>query len=70
MQPAINGQPADKGITLRLGDKVRTPQGLMLIVNAFNRPMLQGMLEAGFPLPPPPLKPVRLGPARLFKRAG
>ena len=70
MHNASNGQPAEKGNTLRLGDKVRTPQGLMLIVNAFNRPVLQRMLDAGFPPPPPPPKPVRFGPARLFKRVG
>lgn len=53
--------------TLRIGDLVRTPQGLTLIVNAFNLPVLQRMSEAGFPPPPPPPKPVRFGP-RLAKR--
>jgi hypothetical protein len=53
--------------TLRIGDLVRTPQGLTLVVNAFNLPVLQRMSEAGFPSPPPPPKPVRFGP-RLAKR--
>lgn len=70
MQPAINGLPTEKGITLRNGDKVRTPQGLLLIVNDFNRPVLQRMKDAGFPPPPPPPKPRHFGPARLFKRVG
>jgi len=70
MHNASNGQPAEKGIILRNGDKVRTPQGLMLIVNDFNRPVLQRMKDAGFPPPPPPPKPRHFGPARLFKRAG
>lgn len=67
MQPAINGQPAEKGLTLRVGDTVRTPQGLVLLVTEFNRPVMQRMWEAGFPPPPPPPKPVRFGP-RFAKR--
>lgn len=70
MHNASNGQPAEKGRTLRTGDTVRTPQGLLLTVNAFNLPVLQRMSDAGFPPPPPPPKPVRFGPARLFKRVG
>ncbi len=66
MHNASNGQPAEKGRILRTGDTVRTPHGLVLTVNAFNRPVLQRMNDAGFPPPPPPLKPVRFGP-RLAK---
>lgn len=67
MHNASNGQPAEKGRSLRIGDTVRTPQGLLLTVNAFNAPVLQRMSDAGFPPPPPPPKPLRFGP-RLAKR--
>ena len=70
MHNASNGQPAEKGNTLRIGDKVRTPQGLMLTINAFNREVFQRMHDAGWPSPPPPPKPRHIGPARRFKRVG
>ena len=67
MHPASNGQPAEKGRTLRIGDTVRTAQGLVLTVNAFNRNVLQRMMEAGWPQPPPRPTALRHGP-RYAKR--
>lgn len=59
MQHASNGSPAAKGI--RIGDKVRTPNGLLLTVTSFNLAVLTRAVESGWPTPPPPPRPFAKG---------
>jgi hypothetical protein len=68
MQHAQNGTSAEKGI--KVGDKVRTPQGLILEVNLFNLAVIQRAINAGWPNKPHATPQKFAGPRLLFKRRG
>lgn len=66
MQNAQNGSPSETGI--KVGDKVRTPQGLILTVTAFNLHVIVRAVNAGWPNQPRPAPQKFAGPRLLFKR--
>lgn len=67
MHPAINGTPAAKGI--KVGDKVRLPNGTLHTVTASNINLLHKVANKDMPMPPPP-PPRPMGPTIFFKRKG
>ena len=67
MHLAINGTPAAKGI--KVGDKVRLPNGTFHTVTASNINLLHKVANRDMPLPPPPPpRPMQKG--LRFKRRG
>lgn len=50
-------------VTLALGETIRTPQGLVLVVNTFNQKSLQRLADMGWPDYPRPTRKA-VGPKR------